>query len=97
MYNPPNYPNHSSQKIIQPESVLANRQDLVMPLVHPKWPEFNPEKAKTKTIQYILDSRDRNISAYPDANKYILQLFTRPPLARQSGRRQQEKIQYCAL
>ena len=75
MYNPPNYPNHSSQKIIQPESVLANRQDLVMPLVHPKWPEFNPEKAKTKTIQYILDSRDRNISAYPDANKYILQLF----------------------
>jgi len=75
MYNQNNYPKHSSDKIIQPESVLKNRQDLVMPLVHPKWPEFDPDNAKTKTYQFIIDSRDRNRSQYPDPNKYILNLL----------------------
>ena len=75
MFTENNYPKHSSNHIIQPESVIKNRGDLVYPLVHPKWPEYDSEKAKTKTFQYILDSRDRNTSIYPDPNKYVLQLL----------------------
>lgn len=75
MYSHQNYPQHSSNKIIQPEEVLKNRQDMVMPLVHPKWPEFDPDKAKTKTIQLVIDSRDRNRKNYPNPNKYVLHLL----------------------
>lgn len=75
MYTQPNYPQHQSDKIIQPESVLKNRQDLVMPLVQPKWPQFDPDKAKTKTLQLVVDSRDRNRKIYPDPNKYVLHLL----------------------
>ncbi len=48
---------------------------MVMPLVHPKWPEFDPDKAKTKTIQLVIDSRDRNRKNYPNPNKYVLHLL----------------------